>query len=296
MTKCLSCETILDESSKITYAQVSSVYSRSSSQVHYDLVTCHCGLLQTLPRVTGRDLLEIYAKSYAYDFHELVSREKSTRARGLSRIVEAEENMTKVFEFGCAQGELLEAFNRLGWIVSGCEIGEKSQKICREKGLDVALSSAEHALDGIDATTSLFVLSHVLEHLEDPKKFLSQLAKKASPDSRLLLAVPNINTVQGTRFAKYWGYWQVPVHITHFDKETLTNLANSSGWRVESCSYRSRDFMGFALTFANMFGYTSRNTELGFTTSIVRLFSTIWSFGYRFGRSDLILVMRPATR
>jgi SAM-dependent methyltransferase len=296
VTKCLACEANLNDNPKVTYSRVSSVYSRSSGQVYFDLVTCQCGLLQTLPRVTGNDLLEIYEKSYAYDFHELVSREKSTRARGLSRIVQAQKNMTKVFEFGCAQGELLESFKKLGWIVSGCEIGEKSQRVCKEKGLDVVLSSAELALDNLDVTTSLFVMSHVLEHIEDPKRFLSQLAEKASPDSRLLLVVPNTSTVRGTLFAKYWGYWQVPVHITHFNKRTLTNLANSSGWRVDSCTYRSRDFMGFALTFANILGYTSRKTELGFTSNVVRLASTIWSLGYRFGRADLILILKPSTR
>jgi hypothetical protein len=293
VTKCIACETNLDLNSMITHSGVSSVYSRSSSHAYYDLVTCKCGLLQTLPRVTGGDLMEIYEKSYAYDFHELVSKEKSNRAKGLSGIVSAQNEMNKVFEFGCAQGELLEAFRELGWQVSGCEIGEKSQKICREKGLSVSLATAELALESLDQDTSLFVLSHVLEHLEDPKNFLIKLADKANLDSRLLIVVPNISTVHGTRFAKYWGYWQVPVHITHFDKETLSDLSNSCGWQVEVIKYRSRDFMGFALTFANILGYTSRNSQLGFAAYLVKICSRIWSIGYRFGRSDLVFVLKP---
>ncbi len=293
MIQCLSCETDLAINSRVTYHGVSSVYSRSEDASSFDLVTCGCGLMQTLPRVTGKELMEIYENTYAYDFHELVSKEKTVRAQGLARIVIAQNNLNKVYEFGCAQGELLETFESLGWQASGCEIGEKSQQICEDKGLKVSLNSAESALDILEKESSLFVLSHVLEHLENPKMFLSRLVNITTSDSRLLIVVPNIETVRGSRFAKYWGYWQVPVHITHFNNKTLADLADSSGWQVESSHYRSRDFMGFALTFANLLGYTSRNTVLGSKASIIKICSRIWSIGYRFGRSDLILVFKP---
>jgi hypothetical protein len=179
MTKCLLCDSDLFATSHVAYSGVSSVYSRSKFQEKFDLVTCECGLLQTLPRITGKDLAEIYQESYAYDFHKLVSSEKTARARGLAKIVRTQEHLSEIYEFGCAQDELLEVFQDFGWKVSGCEIGANSQKICREKGLNVTLCSAEIAVAGLEETSSLFVLSHVLEHLEDPKIFFVGFSSKS---------------------------------------------------------------------------------------------------------------------
>jgi hypothetical protein len=51
--------------------------------------------------------------------------------------------------------------------------------------------------------------------------------------------------------------------------------------------------MGFALTFANFFGYTSRKSELGYKAMVVSFCSKVWSLGYLLGRQDLILVLKP---
>lgn len=293
MLNCLACNSNLESDSTTVLTGVTSVYSRSQDAATYDLVECKCGLLQTSPRVVGEKLSKIYEENYAYDFHELVSSEKSKRATGLSRIIGKPSDSGKLFEFGCAQGELLNAFIKSGWKVSGCEIGQNSQRICEEKGLQVSLSTAEESLTRLEPDIELFVLSHVLEHLEDPRNFLTNLAGKAASNSKLMLVVPNVDSVKRTRVAKYWGYWQVPVHITHFNKSSLTKLAEVSGWDIASIHYRSRDFMGFALTFANLIGYVSSNSSPGVASHLIKWISRLWSYGYRFGRSDLILILNP---
>jgi hypothetical protein len=293
MTNCLNCESKLEGIAKIQYQNVSSVYSRNLDISQYDILKCTCGLLNTSPRITGHALRSVYENQYAYDFHNVVSAEKKSRALGLKKIYGNALGTKNLFEFGCARGELLEVFKNDGWDVMGCEIGLKAQSDCIAKGIPVSLLSAEDALATYNMDVELVVLSHVLEHLENPKRFLADLRAQVGSETVLMLVVPNVETVGNNIFSKYWGYWQVPVHLSHFDIDSLTNMAKGSGWKLQRSYKRSRDFLGFALTIVNFLNLRPSNTSQKITILSIKIASAIWAKFYPFGKSDLILLFTP---
>jgi len=71
---------------------------------------------------------------------------------------------------------------------------------------------------GFDAV----VISHVLEHLEDPVGFLGRVYKIMNPDAVLYVAVPDIESLQFQLFGKRWEVISPLVHFHYFSEATLS--------------------------------------------------------------------------
>jgi SAM-dependent methyltransferase len=149
-------------------------------------------------------------------------------------------------DLGCGVGELLE---RLPAGSMGLEINPASIAHCREKGLDVGYydgTADDWGLGPVRARLTRFdtlILSHVLEHLDDPVDVLHRLLSAARPlDLRQVLVV-----VPGRA-----GFRHDDTHRTFVDRAMLAAAAVS------------RD-TGFALTHTSYFPGNLRRVGDWFT-------------------------------
>jgi SAM-dependent methyltransferase len=135
-------------------------------------------------------------------------------------------------DFGCGVGELLE---RLPPGSVGLEINPASVEHCRSNGLDVLLYDADG--DGwslsvlpVEKTMQSLVVSHVLEHLDQPMRHLSTLLQACGQRgiSRVLVIVP------GRR-----GYACDDTHRTFIDLPMLSapDVVAGSAFRLASSRY-----------------------------------------------------------
>ena len=140
-------------------------------------------------------------------------------------------------DFGCGVGELLRL---LPGGSRGLEYNRATVDYCRSQGLSVdyydgfeddwALSSV---LDG--ATFESMVISHVLEHLDDPMdKFRKLLTAAASFDVRRVLVI-----VPGKA-----GYRFDPTHLTFVDQEMLIAAVETTDFTLESSGYYPGNIRG----------------------------------------------------
>ena len=134
-------------------------------------------------------------------------------------------------------------------------------------------------------------MSHVLEHILDPGARLVEIGKLLSPDGRLILIVPNSSAFTAKLSGKYWGYWQVPVHVNHFNRRSLSTLLEGAGYRIVDTRLRGGDSLLFLSTFANLTGATGEGEIklTGAKKTIVKLFSAVTKYWYRIGNDDLIV-------
>ena len=130
-------------------------------------------------------------------------------------------------DFGCGIGELL---RRLPSGSKGLEYNKDTVTYCRSQGLDVQWYDGfqdDWTLSSISgATFKSMVLSHVLEHLDDPGRVLDKLLAAASNlgVQRVLIVVPGLA-----------GYRSDSTHRTFVDKELLARaLEKNHAWRVVS--------------------------------------------------------------
>lgn len=285
MKKCVSCSR---DDIKTYKKNVSSVYSDRP----YDLDLCaNCGLIFTSPAPDKKTLDDIYKNKYSYDVHLLIQKEKKYRAGKFSGYVKKAGTMTKVLEIGSMYGFLIESLEKSGFKCTGLEIDEKAVEYCQRKNMDVRNETLEVFLEKNEEKFDLVVMSHVLEHIVNPKEYLEKIKSLLSENGKIMIIVPNASSLTGKAFGKYWGYWQVPVHINHFNKKSLRHLFENLNFKTLRIGTAGGDSLLFLSTLANMLGARSMNLNLSpAKKKAVKVFSTITKYWYQLGNDDLIIM------
>ncbi len=290
MKDCLLCAGTLST----VYSGISSSYDRDNK---YSIGQCdRCELQQTLPRPTRITLNEIYSKVYAYDLHEAIYPEKRVRARKLANIFGIPKSDSVVIEIGCGEGVLLNYLQSKGIQVFGCELDIKSADKANQVLGDNRISNldAEVFLQEFALKPDFVFISHTLEHFEDPLRVMKALRKICTPQTRVIIAVPNVSNVKKWFFPRKWGYWQVPIHVTHFSKQSLARFLQEAGFQADHWAYRNSDILtvgNFWLNVLNLGSGVSRS-NLPFI-SLLSILSRIHSYTYNYGKNDLIVLCTP---
>ena len=270
---------------------MSSIYSLGKT---YDLICCpSCSAWFTYPAPNLLQLLEHYDSNYAFEIHRWVHKEKLARANAIVNLAAIFEKETKVVEIGTGSGELASIVATFAKQVDGCEIDPMSVAIANANpGVRVEL---EDAIKFLEKLTKNFydvaIFSHTLEHFLNPLEILRLVRETLKETGTLLIVVPNRNASPGF-FKKHWGYWQVPIHITHHSEESITRLLRNSGFEVKRTFFRNSDFMALGSFLNNIFKTRSSSlyTNSKWLAKVVPLLSVLYSFTYRFGRSDMIVI------
>ena len=65
---------------------------------------------------------------------------------------------------------------------------------------------------------------NVLEHLINPEKALYRAVELLKPGGIIIIEVPNIDSWGFRIFRKRWQLLQIPTHVNHFSKESISRL------------------------------------------------------------------------
>lgn len=272
------------------HQNVTSVYTTKP----YDLDVCQdCQHVFTAPAPTKKELHHIYKNLYGYDAHLLIQKEKAYRGNEYAKIVAQQSSKKggKVLEIGCMHGYLLSALKDRGFTVSGVELDADAVEYCKTRGLNVVQNSMENFLADSRETYDIIFMSHVLEHIADPRGGLTLLKKHLTKNGKLIVVVPNSHARSAKLFGKFWGYWQVPVHINHFNKKSISRLFDDAGYTIKKIDFFGGDSLLFLSTLANMAGAKNDKSQLGAAKkALVKTSSTTMRHWYKLGGEDMLVV------
>jgi 2-polyprenyl-3-methyl-5-hydroxy-6-metoxy-1,4-benzoquinol methylase len=286
-----SCKNCAEKDFHTIVRRLDSVYQREKQ---YDVLKCtNCGLAQTFPEPDSSVLNLIYESRYAYEIHDLVKNEKRRRAKKLAEIYFKHSKTNAILEFGCGAGILLDVFRSAGVNIKGVEssreVAEAANKVLGSEL--VQCNTAEQFIKIEGNVNEDVVMSHTLEHLPGAMDFLDYLANNMQRERVLVLVVPNLARGQRLLLKRCWSYWQVPVHIFHFDEKCLRFILEERGFEIRAIHYRNQDFMGLGVYLLNIFKMKSESVRLSNRMKkLISLFAHLWSFAYKFGKHDLIIV------
>jgi 2-polyprenyl-3-methyl-5-hydroxy-6-metoxy-1,4-benzoquinol methylase len=224
-------------------------YLMDNENINTTFVLCsNCGLIFQNPRMSQAEINEHYPPDYdSFQDVDIKSRDVSSRITqyGLSkrsRIIFDLLDSGRLLDVGCAAGNFLRTMqNSSRWDLFGVEISEHAASIARNKyGLNVftgELNEANYPENYFDIIT----LWDVLEHIFDPKLLLLEVNRVLRETGYLILRVPNGGSWDARLFGKYWFGLDAPRHNYVFDKNTITQLLENSGFRVKKidCSIGS---------------------------------------------------------
>ena len=248
---CNSCGS--NESHFITHG-VEHEYDNTTLDV-FNVVQCNqCQLIYLNPRPDVSELKTIYPDNYyAYGLQEknLEAENKTSllyRARKfvyMNRLTKALDlcqpaPVLKVLDVGCADGRALNWYKDVEKYkveTYGVDFDRLAVEKARASGHTVYLGRFEDAEIEND-TFDLVVATHVIEHVADAKGFARRAFEVLKPGGVFLCETPNAGSFDAKLFARqHWGGYHFPRHWVFYNPQSITAMAKSVGFEVESIQY-----------------------------------------------------------
>lgn len=210
--------------------------------------TCSfCGLGQTIP--PPDDVGRYYGAVYYGNRHSFTASFCLRRRLRLVARAVGKKPGAALLDVGCGDGSFLLAAREAGWQVSGVEIHPEP---ARAAGLTV-----ETALDQLPKTARFdcITLWHSLEHFCDVRVTLHELSKRLTAGGRLIVAVPDNSGWQARLFRRHWLHLDVPRHLFHFDRRSLSFALTQAGFQPEQFWHQELeyDWLGWSQSWMNCF-------------------------------------------
>lgn len=206
----------------------------------------HCGAVRGRPelRLAGarQAVRDGYLNSrYGYAFAPAWERTGAVVARvlpkrrwyadGWVRRLPAPRPGARLLDVGCGEGSFLATMRDAGWAVQGLEPDPAAAEVTRSRGIPVEEAPIEaHTLPSgsFDALT----MSHVLEHVHDPRGALRACRELLRPGGILWLATPNLDARGHARFGPAWIGLDPPRHLCIFTRASLLAALREAGFAV----------------------------------------------------------------
>lgn len=141
------------------------------------------------------------------------------------------QNSGKLLDIGCGTGYFLEAATKNGWVIEGFEPDNNAREIANQKLINKVVLN----LNDIKSTKfDVITLWHVLEHVHDINTTIEKSKELLSDNGTIIIAVPNIESWDSKHYLDKWAALDVPRHLYHFSKKTLTQYMKNHDLVVEA--------------------------------------------------------------
>ena len=124
----------------------------------------------------------------------------------------------RVVDAGAGTGRLVAALTAAGYDAEGIDTAPRGANVHRA-----------HILDYSAAGQDAVVMWHVLEHMRDPGATLRHVAGWLRPGGLMLVAVPNVDSLQARIAGREWFHLDLPRHRTHFTPAGLRACLRGAG-------------------------------------------------------------------
>ncbi|MEA2237862.1 MAG: hypothetical protein QOC81_2586, partial [Thermoanaerobaculia bacterium] len=202
-----------------------------------------CGSARTWPALDDQAIGSWYPKSYYgtsnVRFNPLFERLTRWFRRRRVGVVRRLTRPGPVLDVGCGRGLTLHFLREAGYQPVGVELSPLAASHARDRlGLDIRTGDflaqafpSEHF--------EAVIFWHSLEHMADPARALQRAWEILKPGGLLVVAVPNIASIQAVSAGREWFHLDVPRHYVHFSARGLRDALRQRGFRIMSVAHFS---------------------------------------------------------
>ena len=142
-----------------------------------------------------------------------------------------------LLDVGCATGAFMEVASSR-WEVYGVDVSEYAVEQAKKKNLK-AFAGVIKDSPYINQIFDVVTLWDTIEHVSDPLETLQQLSEMTKQGSVVALTTGDVGSTVAKISGKYWHLYNIPQHLSYFDKNTITRIFNESGFEVVEIIYPS---------------------------------------------------------
>lgn len=136
----------------------------------------------------------------------------------------------RLLDVGCGNGSFIARAREAGWVTMGLDFDPAAVDAARQSGLDVREGGIEllaNESEVFDAIT----LSHIIEHVYEPSKLLSDCYRLLRPGGYFWIETPNIRSFGHTIFGRNWRGLEPPRHLTLLNIKVLRKMLEDAGFK-----------------------------------------------------------------
>ncbi|MEQ8907794.1 MAG: class I SAM-dependent methyltransferase [Vicingaceae bacterium] len=224
-----------------TFKKALSCKDYTVSQETFKINDCNaCGFRFTNPVPEEKDIGPYY-ESEEYISHSNSSRgfinflyqkvRNITLKQKLNLIERVSEGKT-LLDIGSGTGEFLATCKKAGYQTKGIEPSKKAREFSIENHqLEV---NEESALNEIKhSSIDIVSMWHVLEHVYPLNERVDKIHYLLKSGGKAIIAVPNHDSYDATKYKHFWAAYDVPRHLYHFKKADIKTLFESNGFILE---------------------------------------------------------------
>lgn len=258
----------------------------------FDVYLCEkCMVGVTIPTPSLEDISELYStgsyrsgsgKRFNPLVEYLIYVSRILRKRRIQKYIK----QGRILDIGCGRGLFLEIMRRDGWDVTGVEYNkETALHVFETYGIKAQTETSIRTLP--DKSFDVITLNHVLEHTYRPAELIKECRRLLRKDGLLVIAVPNIHSLQASAGGKVWFHLDLPFHINHFSEKGLSKLLNRNSFSLLKTRQFDLEYgpFGWLQTLLNLSGLSEnllynmlKNPELRNKTSNVAGWELILTF------------------
>ncbi len=198
----------------------------------YDIVRCiNCKLEYTDPIPNEASVINLYQDETPVIRSAIVQFRKYLKfRRRMSVITKLSTVQGRFLDIGCAHGDWGSAVqgNRK-WDYLGLELNKGLLNYAKNRGLAVAYGTlADQNFPSEEF--ALVTMTHVLEHLYDPRATLNEVYRILQPSGLVVVEVPDSSHPKASIKKKQGRWYGPPGHLWYFSKQNLHHFLNNVGF------------------------------------------------------------------
>ncbi|MBK6267151.1 class I SAM-dependent methyltransferase [Marivirga sp. S37H4] len=145
----------------------------------------------------------------------------------------SKEKKGRILDFGCGTGYFLTTMKNKGWQIAGIEPNEQARAIAIEETKEEICADIK-SLDIKNKKFNVITLWHVLEHIHHINDTIALLKTLLKEKGKIIIAVPNINSLDNAVYKEQWAAYDVPRHLYHFNPDSMKTLMLKHGLKVKN--------------------------------------------------------------
>jgi len=225
----------------------------------YEIVMCNsCSCYYVFPDISfdKRTWNQIYSSEYFPQktrwYYKNRTKQLKSRFNKIFLLLGSKSAIT-LLDVGSGEGfALLESFER-GWETSGIDIVDNRNDIAKKRGikfLEGYFMESNFSADSFD----IVYVDSVLEHVVNPKEYLTKMLNLLTPNGIIYLGVPNEDSLFNSfkkmiytllrkpNVSAQLKPFRSPYHVVGFNKKSLTYLIRSVGGEIVRMENTGRKF------------------------------------------------------
>ena len=265
----------------------------SVSKEEFCIVKCSdCEFHFTNPRPEDNDLWKYYVSDH-YISHNNANNsifEKTYQIVRKFAVIRKYSLITRmikrgsILDIGCGTGDFLSKCKRNKWDTMGIEPND----IARNKAIENHDLTVEKStnLESFSRKFDIITMWHVLEHVTELNTTVAEFKRLLSNNGKVIIAVPNLKSFDCSYYKKYWAGYDLPIHLYHFTKNSITKLFKKHGF-----SLLKTKGMKFDSFYVSMLSEEHKTGKKNFFKSfIIGMLSNLYGIFTKRGFSSTIYV------